>query len=119
MVDPGTLLLKIYIIVDAMEESNEDRKPEILELLLEFCSSEGPGTFKCLIASRTHDDIWRLLCKCDHIILQEGNRQDIETVTTKGLKKLSENNIIPRERLNRARNYLIKHCGGVFLWAPH
>ena len=108
--------LKIYIVVDAMDESDEGRRPEILDFLLDLCSSKSSCIFKGLIASRPHLDIQKRLNKCGYIILQDENRRDIEIVVSKGLKHLSENQNIPQDKLDTVRDYLIKRCDGVFLW---
>jgi hypothetical protein len=108
--------LKIYIVVDAMDESEKVGRPEILDFLSDLRSSKPPCIFKVLIASRPHHDIQIHLKEYGHIILQKENRPDIETVIIKGLNDLSKKHKIPDGNLNRVRDDLIERCEGVFLW---
>lgn len=108
--------LKIYIIVDAMDESDEDRRHEILDFLSDLGSSKSACIFKVLIASRPYNDIQGHLNQFGHIILQNENRRDIETVVIRGVERLSDNQKSSRDKLNKVRDYLIDNSDGVFLW---
>jgi len=104
----------IYIIVDAMDESDLDGRPGILAFLGEQCSSKSPCVFKGLIASRPYEDIGDHLAKFSRISLQEENAKDIKTVIFKGVET-RKCKIEPRQ-LEKVRKYLMDHSHGVFLW---
>jgi hypothetical protein len=112
----GQTQLSIYIVIDAMDESEKAGRPEILDFLSDLRSSKSPCVFKVLIASRSHYDIRIRLKECGHIILEDENLPDIETVIIKGLNDLSKKHEIPEGNLDRVRDDLIKRCEGVFLW---
>ncbi|PVH68034.1 hypothetical protein DL98DRAFT_475129 [Cadophora sp. DSE1049] len=112
----GQTQLSIYIAVDAMDESETARKPEILDFLSDLRSSKSPCVFKVLIASRPHPDIQIRLKGCGYIILQNENLPDIKTVVIKGLYGLSKKHEISEGTFDRVQNDLIERCEGVFLW---
>jgi GTPase SAR1 family protein len=110
--------VKMYIIVDAMDESDKDRKPEILSLISTLCSSRSSCIFKGLIASRPELDIKGHLGKCHRITLEEENSQDIKNVIIRDLGRISDLAELrePESELGEVRDYMIEHSHGVFLW---
>jgi Cdc6-like AAA superfamily ATPase len=102
--------VKMYIIVDAMDESDKDQKPEILSLISTLCSSRSSCIFKGLIASRPELDIKGHLGKCHHITLEEENSQDIKNVIIRDLGHISDLAELrePESELGEVRDYMIK-----------
>lgn len=107
----------VYILLDAMDESNENGRPQILKLLLVLCSSKSDCKFKCLIASRPlpAGEIDKGSC-CHLIILQEKNRKDIENLITSGLRDIEARPGGSLLDFRFASEYMMQHAHGVFLW---
>jgi ankyrin repeat protein len=81
---------KIYLIVDAMDESEDQagngrQRGEILSLLSNLCLKEGKNIIKIIVASRPATEIEKNLKRCYHIELQRENSADIEKVVDVGL----------------------------------
>ncbi|KAJ5362539.1 hypothetical protein N7541_003383 [Penicillium brevicompactum] len=109
--------LKIYILLDAMDESFERGRSEILTDLHNLCSSKSSHTFKCLVASRPLriDEIK------DHqswgeIILEEKNHTDIEKLVQSSLQDMKKSPGLSNIDFSFASDYIAKHAQGVFLW---
>ncbi|KAH0541631.1 hypothetical protein FGG08_003921 [Glutinoglossum americanum] len=111
--------LRIYIIIDAMDESDEAGRLEILSLLSNFCSVDVRCVFKSVVASRPSPDVKNRLANlkdCRQIILQDENMSDIERVIDARLKPV-ETDLGPQSpELQYIRSYLLRHSDGVFLW---
>lgn len=106
----------IYIFLDAMDESAEEGRPEILKILQNICATDSNCTFKCLIASRPLPD--GQIDESAHygIILQDKNRGDIEKLITSGLQhitKLAGGGAVDFEL---AYEHMVNNAHGVFLW---
>jgi hypothetical protein len=43
---------RLYILLDAMDESDKQGRPEILQLLMQLCSTPSASVLKALIATR-------------------------------------------------------------------
>jgi hypothetical protein len=72
------LPLTIYILIDAMDESDESRREEIMALLSGLCNSEeGCIVLKILVASRPVSRIGSALGKYIIITLEEETQTDI------------------------------------------
>ncbi len=108
--------VKIYLVVDAMDESEKGGRPRVLQFLSELCSSRSSCVFKGLIASRPYSDISKYLSRFDSIELQAENAKDIETFIDKGLERLSANIAISKEQEKMVRDHLVRENEGVFLW---
>jgi hypothetical protein len=85
--------LKTCFIIDAMDESDEEERTEILSLLPSACSEQDPCTIKSIIASRSSHDVRIALVdlrNCHQIILENENRDDIKKVVDAGLIPIKE-----------------------------
>jgi ankyrin repeat protein len=72
------LPLTIYVLIDAMDESDEYRRGEILKLLSRLCDTEeGCIVLKILVASRPVPRIGSALGKYISITLEEETKEDI------------------------------------------
>lgn len=109
---------KMYIFLDAMDESTEHGRPEILKLLLGICSAKSNCIFKFLIASRPLPvgEIDEGASHCHYIVLQEKNRMDIENVITSGLRDIENQTGELAIDFRFAHDYMMQHAQGVFLW---
>jgi hypothetical protein len=109
---------KIYILVDAMDESDEQGRPEILKLLMKLCSSTSGCAIKALIATRPlpPEEIDERLSYCYPIVLQERNQKDIENVIISGIQEIRDIPDSPSFDLGFIKNYMIQNADGVFLW---
>lgn len=109
---------KIYIFLDAMDESSERGRPEILSLLLKLCSSSSKCTFKCLVATRPlparEIDVRRNFCHV--VILQDKTHGDIDRVVTAGLDDIQNQPPGLSIDFKFAHEYITQQAQGVFLW---
>ncbi|KAJ5564266.1 hypothetical protein N7513_000508 [Penicillium frequentans] len=107
---------KVYIFVDAMDESIDRGRSETLKLLQALCLSESSRTFKCLVASRQlpadeiNDHEW------GQIILEQKNRQDIRMLIQSGLENIKKKPGLTNIDFQFAEDYMANHAQGVFLW---
>ncbi|RYO97166.1 hypothetical protein DL765_011288 [Monosporascus sp. GIB2] len=109
---------KIYILLDAMDESSEQGRPEILRLLVQLCSAKSSCAIKGLIATRPlpRGEIDEQSSGCHAIILQERNRNDIENFITSGLQAIENSPDSPLVDFSFAKAYMMQKADGVFLW---
>ncbi|RYP49296.1 hypothetical protein DL768_004979 [Monosporascus sp. mg162] len=109
---------KIYILLDAMDESNEQGRPEILRLLMQLCSSKSDCAIKGLIATRPlpQGEIDERSSDCHVIILQERNRKDIENFITSGLQAIENSPGSPLVDFSFVKAYMMQKADGVFIW---
>ena len=108
----------IYILLDAMDESAEEGRPEILKSLSKLCTTRSRCIFKCLIATRPlpPGQFDERVSHCGVITLEEKNQGDIEKVISSGLSAIKKMPDAPAVDFTFTRSYMIKHARGVFLW---
>jgi len=107
---------RLFLIVDAMDESDDCDRGEVVEFLWSLPDLSTNGcVVKIFLASRPinepHVD---LMHKCNTILLQDRNRNDIENYTQAFLNT-------PRFRCMHAikeevMKYIVENADGVFLW---
>ncbi|KAI4862735.1 hypothetical protein F4820DRAFT_399609 [Hypoxylon rubiginosum] len=109
---------KIYIFLDAMDESPGQGRSEILRLLLKLCSSSSGCTFKCLIATRplSSGELGGRMNFYHVINMQDKNQGDIDRVIMAGLRDIQTNCPWFSPHFKSARQYITQHAQGVFLW---
>jgi ankyrin repeat protein len=76
--------LEIYLLVDALDESEKEERDRVLTLLREISRKQTPPTscvFKCVLASRPEDDIKSGIMKnrTSHLIPEDKNKGDIQS----------------------------------------
>ena len=110
--------LRIYFVVDAMDESDEGERAEILSLLSNACSRPAPCIIKSIIASRPSPDVRILedLKYCYQIVLEDENRGDIKKVIEAGLVLIEQALGPCSSDLQFVHSYLMENSHGVFLW---
>jgi len=104
---------RIYLIIDAVDESREDDSRQILQLLFGFCVNSF-CTIKVFIASRPVGELEHLISGAHALIrMQDVNRPNIKRYVESFLG--SELNL-RRSTCDEVTKYLLTHCHGVFLW---
>ncbi|KAF8542448.1 hypothetical protein BDD12DRAFT_728756, partial [Trichophaea hybrida] len=102
----------LYLIFDAMDESNEEHRFSIIQLLCELCSAKD-SCIKVFIASRPLAELKYQIEGCHHVIrLQEENKNDIERFVEDFLRTLK----LPDAIHHEAANYINNNAEGVFVW---
>lgn len=104
--------IRYYLIIDAVDESEEKDRREILGLLLELCSKMKHSVLKIFMASRP---VAQLEARRDQfhnfIKLDDETRSDIYNYAQLQLYGLSSTDL-----LAQATAYILKNAQGVFLW---
>ncbi|CAG8218240.1 unnamed protein product [Penicillium olsonii] len=107
---------RIYILLDALDESVDLERREILRLLEKLCSTKSDRTFKCLVASRRLPAV-----EIDHsawnmIVLEQKNRVDIQILIQSGVQDIQRQPGLSAIDFQFALDYMTEHAEGVFLW---
>lgn len=111
--------LSVFIIIDGMDESNNDKRVDIMNFLLELAvpNPKSSCTVKIFIASRPENDInSRLRLVPRHIKLQEVNKEDIGVVVEGWINKMVLESGCKERTLREVKEYIMEHSYGVFLW---
>lgn len=106
--------LVIFIILDAMDESDHDDRNDVLNFLLYVSSRESRCTIKLLIAGRRVIRRNLLMDNFSHIILEGENHTDILNVVNNWTKRFEEN--VDSDFLSNLKDYIVRNSDGVFLW---
>ena len=107
---------RLFLIVDAMDESDNDDRADIVQFLRGLSVSVGKEcVIKVFLASRPINAFHRdLAIGCHRISLQERNTQDIECYTDVFLQDPVFHSV--QGIRNPAKDYIVKNADGVFLW---
>ena len=111
--------LRVFIIVDGMDESNDNKRVDILQFLLGLAPPDLKSSciVKVFIASRPGNDInSRLRLVPHHIKLQEVNEEDIRVVVEGWVKRMVSEGECEEETLLGVKDYIMKYSDGVFMW---
>ena len=114
-----TLKRSIFLIIDAMDESDDCDRADIVNFLQEVSTPAKPTDKKCVVkvflASRPINEIHSVSVPVDQRIrLQEKNREDIKKYTRHLLKKPIFSPY--SDTIGEIEDYIVKHADGVFLW---
>ena len=105
---------RIYLIIDALDESDGGERSDVINLLHELCSTEGHCIVKALVASRPVSGLNGRLAKAQKVIrLQDVNGSDILAFTRSFLSSEID---LPPEDILQATEYIAQHAQGVFVW---
>ena len=106
---------RLYLIVDAMDESDNGERIDVIELLHELCALKGHCIVKVFVASRPVPGL------CDHsakkhkmIRLQDVNNSDILKFAESFLSGPGLG--FPPGIAHSATEYITKNAQGVFVW---
>jgi Cdc6-like AAA superfamily ATPase len=110
---------RLYLIVDAVDESTDKDRHDIVGLLSELCSrTEGSLSsivFKVFIASRPVSDLMHHIQQFHRLItLQEETKHDISKLARSALQ--GQELHFTGDILQRATSYIVENAQGVFLW---
>ncbi|OGM40936.1 hypothetical protein ABOM_010325 [Aspergillus bombycis] len=103
---------RFYLIIDAVDESEENDRRHILELLFNLCCNAKHCVLKVFIASRPVPVLERRISEFHSLIrLQDETQKDILEFSMSFLNRLELSSY-----LEQAKQYIISHAQGVFLW---
>lgn len=108
---------RLYLIIDAVDESDDDDRREILDMMFNLCSKPKDCVIKIFLASRPIGALQRnhsgdlLKSKFLSIKLQDQTRADIARFADSFLKDLEFSSF-----LKQATEYIVENAQGVFLW---
>ncbi|KAL7929878.1 ankyrin repeat-containing domain protein [Trichoderma chlorosporum] len=102
----------LYLIIDAVDESENDDRRNILKSLFQLCTEMKHGTIKIFITSRPVEQLDVRQKNINNIIqLHEETATDISRFAHSMLDDLHISRL-----LVKATEYIIKNAHGVFLW---
>jgi hypothetical protein len=107
---------QIFLILDAMDESEEKDRKEMVELLCGLCSGSRRCIIKIFLASRPISELQSQvhdLGKHQIIRLQDQNAGDISRFTAAFLE---HELMLTGQDLEDIKAYILKHAEGVFVW---
>ncbi|KAF5252683.1 hypothetical protein FANTH_2310 [Fusarium anthophilum] len=103
---------RFYLIIDAVDESDDKDRREILELLLGICSETKVCSVKVFIASRPVAALERRISQFHSFIrLQDETQSDIINFASAYLQRMDFPQFV-----DRARECIVENANGVFLW---
>jgi hypothetical protein len=109
--------LTIYVLIDAIDESNEFRREEIMKQLCDVCDSgENSLILKTLVASRPIPRIESTFNKCITIKLEGETEEDIMSFIQKGTGRICGILGAGLEQVRIIGRMLVERSRGVFLW---
>jgi hypothetical protein len=104
----------LYLILDAMDESIEDNRRSIIQLLCNLCSEENPCSIKIFLASRPVPELKHHIQEHPLVItLQDVNKHDISRFAFYFLEKEIK---LTGKILGEAADCIIRNADGVFVW---
>jgi len=108
---------QLYLIIDAVDESNEADRRDILLLLFNLCSRNKNGcVVKVFVASRPVGEVQRHAAKYHGVIrMQDVNGPDIYNFVQSCFSDAVYTEF-PEDILARITDYIVRHAQGVFLW---
>lgn len=103
---------RLYLIIDAVDESDDKDRRNILQLLFDLCSEPKLCVVKIFVASRPIVQLDHRISEFHNFIrLQDETTHDISSFAHSFLKPLNFTGF-----LDQATEYIVEHAQGVFLW---
>jgi ankyrin repeat protein len=102
---------RLYLIIDAVDESDDKDRREILELLFSLCLKTKHCVVKVFVASRPVGTLESRIDELNFIRLQDQTSQDISRFAGDYLKRLKFTG-----SFEKAMKYIVDNAQGVFLW---
>jgi hypothetical protein len=106
-----SLAKRLYLIIDAVDESNDRDRRDILELLFNLSQTKY-CVVKIFVASRPVTLLDRNISKFNFIRLQDKTKSDISNFAQSFLNRLGFANYF----IEKAAKYIVENAQGVFLW---
>ncbi|KAF1353322.1 hypothetical protein BDV97DRAFT_410455, partial [Delphinella strobiligena] len=103
---------QVFLLVDALDESDQHHLSEFLSLLLDHRGAS-TSVIKIVLASRPIEMVEKRLKGAFHIVLEDENRRDIATLIDAQLAFLGDDT---DPLTDWTKKYLNDHAQGVFLW---
>lgn len=104
--------VQIYLIIDAVDESDNKDRHDTLKLLFDLCTMMKYCTLKVFIASRPVGELEIRRSKFHNFIrLQDETKSDISRFANSFLDDLNLTHL-----LTQAVEYIVENAQGVFLW---
>jgi hypothetical protein len=104
---------RLYLMVDAVDESVDRDRYDVIKLLLEICATKGPCVVKVFVASRPIAWLNRYSAVSHRTIR-------LEDVNSSGILKFAESFLseleLPPDMVCQAKEYIVRHAQGVFVW---
>ncbi|KAK4163853.1 hypothetical protein QBC43DRAFT_318827 [Cladorrhinum sp. PSN259] len=113
------LRLTAYVLVDALDESAENQRQDIIELLCLIArrDSAWPVNFRVFLTSRPSPKFEHAFRDFDTIILENETASDIVNYVYCETRRIAEDILrCDAKQLDFISTYLIKASDGVFLW---
>jgi hypothetical protein len=105
---------RLYLVVDAVDESDDGERYDIIELLRELCAAKGPCIVKVFVASRPVVGLSGQSAKTHKMIrLQDVNELDIVKFAESFLGPELD---LPHDIVRLATEYIVRNAQGVFVW---
>ena len=105
----------LYLIVDAMDESDDGERTDVIKFLRDLCATKGPCIVKVFVASRPIIGLSGHSTRNQKVIrLQDVNYSDILRFTASFLGSPELN--IPAAIAHSATEYITENAQGVFVW---
>jgi hypothetical protein len=102
----------LYLIIDAMDESQEEDRRSIIQLVCRLCSAEN-SSVKVFLASRPVAELTHQIENYHNVIrLQDENKDDIQKFINSFLPDLK----LTDQYRHEAANYIKAKAEGVFVW---
>jgi len=104
----------IHLIIDAVDESTEEDRRRIIQLICQLCSQENMCKVKVFLASRPLANVThRIKQRYPAIIMQDQNTHDICAFADEFLNYELQ---LTGEKLAEATKYITDNAKGVFVW---
>jgi len=105
---------RLHLIIDAMDESDATDRRDIIQLLLQICTTKKCCIVKVFVASRPIAWLSHRILDIKNIIkLQDENKPDILKFTESFLDEELKLSTISHKDI---KDYIIHHAQGVFVW---
>ncbi|KAH7231218.1 uncharacterized protein BKA55DRAFT_525091, partial [Fusarium redolens] len=102
----------LYLIIDAVDESEDRDRRDVLNILFELCSETKCRTMKAFVASRPVGEIELRRSRVQNSIkLQDVTKSAISSFACSFLKDLQFTRLF-----DQATEYIVENAQGVFLW---
>jgi hypothetical protein len=105
---------RLYLIIDAVDESTAEDRSDIIRLLFLLCAKNS-CTVKVFVASRPVMELEHYMSKTRAsgiIRMQDMNKSDIRDFVDSFLPRID----FPENIVHKAKEYIVDHAQGVFLW---
>ena len=100
----------LYLILDAVDESEEEDRRRIIEIICQLCSTRNRCNIKAFLASRPVAELTQR--NVHHIKMQDENKGDISRYA----KDFLHTDLQMSEKIHEATDYITENAQGVFLW---